>query len=152
MKYEPAVNAPVEGAWDRSGPELVWVQDHHALVVSALRSWKGDPVEMKMHIPDEIAGSPVGGSGTTKIQRAKAGALLWELKHKAVRCPRPLYRGSHIEPKGLQSWSTARKVAELWASKNGGRVFELPKGTKGLWILQYTSSAFDAEKEWLVWS
>jgi hypothetical protein len=53
---------------------------------------------------------------------------------------------------GPQSWSESKKVADLWASKKpGGRVFVLPKGSRGLRVLDYTTSAFDAEKEWVVW-
>lgn len=151
MKYEPEPGAPVEGSWDRSGPDIRWVRDHKPLVSSAIRSWKGDPSEIRLHMHDEISGGPVGASGTAKVRRAQAGALLWELRHNAKRCPRPLYRGSHMEPKGVQSWTTLRKVAELWAAKNNGKVWEQPKGTKGLWTLEYTSSAFDSEREWLVW-
>lgn len=69
------------------------------------------------------------------------------MQNAARTTTKPLYRGSHIEPAGPES----KKVAELWASKNKGRVFVLPKGSRGLRVLDYTTSAFDAEKEWAVW-
>lgn len=115
------------------------------------RQWKGDPIEFRLHIKDELEGAPLPASGGGKIRRAQAGALLWELQNSARTTTKPLYRGSHIEPAGPQSWSESKKVAELWASKNKGRVFVLPKGSHGLRVLDYTTSAFDAEKEWMVW-
>ncbi len=74
-----------------------------------------------------------------------------------VVCPRASLpagrsRPPRFDPVGPQSWSESKKVADLWASKKpGGRVFVLPKGSRGLRVLDYTTSAFDAEKEWVVW-
>jgi hypothetical protein len=59
-----------------------------------------------------------------------------------------LYRGSHREPKGWEPWTSSRQVAELWAEKNHGQVFELPSGTKGLRVSDYLGS--DPEREWIV--
>jgi len=105
---------------------------------------------MKLHIMDEEQGAPMPGSGTGKIQRAMAGALLWELEHHSRPSTHTLYRGSHVEPDGLESWSERKKVAELWASKRHGRVFVRAKGTPGLRVMDYTSSAFDSEREWVL--
>jgi hypothetical protein len=44
--------------------------------------------------------------------------------------------------------NSASKVAEKWAAKNNGKVFEKPKGTKGLRIADY--HGYDPEKEWIV--
>jgi hypothetical protein len=105
---------------------------------------------MKLHIMDEEQGAPMPGSGTGKIQRAMAGALLWEFEHHSRPSTHVLYRGSHVEPDGLQSWSERKKVADLWASKNHGRVFVRAKGTPGLRVMDYTHSAFDSEREWVL--
>jgi len=147
--YRPQDGATVAGEWDRSSGEPRWRQSHRELVVGALRTWKGAPAELRLHLLDEQVGAPLPGSGTGKIMRARAGALLWELAHNARPATRVLYRGSHLEPDGPQSWSESRKVAELWASKNGGRVFTLPKGAPALRVMDYTSSAFDSEREWV---
>ncbi len=148
--YEPDPDAPALGEWDRSGKEPRWRQGHESLVRDGLRSWKGDPITMRLHIADEREREPEPGSGTGKILRAQARALLWELAHHARPSPVALHRGSHIEPNGIQSWSEKRRIASSWASRNGGRVFTLPKGTRGLRVLDYTSSAFDSEAEWVV--
>lgn len=148
--YEPDPAAPTDGEWDRSGNEPRWRQSHESLVRDALRSWKGDPITMRLHFADEREHEPEPGSGTGKTLRAQARALLWELAHHARPSPIALHRGSHVEPNGIQSWSEKRRVASSWASRNGGRVFTLPKGTRGLRVLDYTSSAFDSEAEWVV--
>ena len=148
--YEPEEGAPVAGEWDRSGAELRWRQDHAELVRGALRSWKGHPVTMLADMKDEADGAPWPGSGTGKVWRAQAAALRWELAHRARPSPRALHRGSHLEPDGPQSWSESLAVAKTWAAKNGGRVFSRPKGTRGLRVADYTTSAFDDEREWVV--
>lgn len=104
-----------------------------------------------MHFDDERRGAPPPGSGSGKIRRAQAGALLWELDHHARPTPRPLYRGSHLEPQGEEAWSERRAVAKTWARKNSGRVFELPTGTLGLRVADYIENGLDAsEREWIV--
>jgi len=145
--YRPDPSAPSQGEWDRSGDEPRWVQSHDALVEAALHSWKGGTGEMVIHIGDERTGAPVPPSGSGKKARTQAAALLWEIAHKAKASP-PLYRGSHREPKDWEPWTSSRKVAELWAAKNHGRVFELPSGTKGLRVADYLGS--DPEREWIV--
>lgn len=147
--YEPDPAAPAAGEWDRSGPEPRWRQSQEALVAKALHSWKGDPVEMNLHMEDARTSAPLPGSGGGKQLRAQAEALMWELAHKSKPCPRTLYRGSHQEPHGPQAWTTLASYARTWAAKNGGRVFELPKGTRGLRIEDYISS-FAEEREWIV--
>lgn len=148
--YVPDHEAPDQGEWDRSGPEPRWRQSHKALVAAAVRNRKGTPAEMTLHMRDEEEGAPEPGNGSGKMMRAMARALLWEINHKARPSPKPLFRGSHQDPKGMQSWSEKKSVAELWARKNNGQVFALPKGTKGLRCEDYGSSAFNDEKEWLV--
>ncbi len=150
-QYVPEPGAPPDGEWVRDRGSPIWRQAHPALVTRALRSWKGDPAEMRLHLRDEMEGDPLPGNGSGKMMRAQAGALLWEVRNNPRTTTKPLYRGSHVEPVGPQSWSESKKVAELWASKNKGRVFVLPKGSRGLRVLDYTTSAFDAEKEWVVW-
>lgn len=147
--YKPDGDAPAQGEWDRTGEDPKWRQGHHELVVAAVNSWKGDPVEMVLHARDEREGAPQPGSGSGRQKRAQAAALLYEMKHNSKVSRKPLYRGLHIKPQGEQSWSTFRKVAELWAGKNHGQVFELPAGTRGLQVSDYIGSP-DPEKEWIV--
>lgn len=147
-RYEPEPSAPASGEWDRSGDEPRWAQAHAALVKAALQSWKAESATMPVLIRDERHDAPLPDSGSGKKMRAQAAALLWELEHKARRSPQPLYRGSHENPKGLNSWTSFLKTAELWAAKNNGKVFTLPKGTKGLRVSDYLGS--DPEREWLV--
>lgn len=149
MIYHPDMDAPIEGRWVRT-PSMQWEQNHRTLVADALRSWSGYPAETRAHLGDVVAGAPWPGSGSGKIMRARAEALMWEIANNPTRSRSTLYRGSHVEPRGLQSWSSRRKVAERWAARNGGRVWKLPKGTPGLRRLDYTTSAFDHEAEWLV--
>lgn len=149
MSYTPEHDAPETGEWVRT-PTLRWSQNHSALVAAALRSWSGHPVEMRLHLDDVAADAPQPGSGGGKIMRAQAEALAWELQHNARPSKGTLYRGSHVEPRGLQSWTSRKKVATLWAGRNHGRVWTLPKGTPGLRRLDYASTAFDEEAEWLV--
>ncbi len=148
--YAPDFSAPVEGMWVRD-PGPAWVQHHRALVTAALRSWSGSPAEMKLHLDDAAVGAPMPASGSGKIMRAQAEALAWEIAHAPRRSRGTLYRGSHVEPRGVQSWSSRRKVAERWAVKNGGRVWTLPPGTPGIRRTDYASTVFDEEAEWLVW-
>ncbi len=151
VEYEPDAEASAEGEWDRTGPEPVWRQAHDALVVDALHSWKGDPADMTIHIADERVGAAQPRNGSGKQKRAQAAALIYEMQHNSTPARRPLYRGSHIEPRGEQSWTTSRKIAAFWAGKNNGRVFELPAGTRGLRIEDYFPDIMN-EKEWLVHS
>jgi len=125
-----------------------WRQAHKALVIKALNSWKGSPTDMVLVMSDEKQGAPLPGSGSGKILRAQAAALIWELKHNSKRSAEPLYRGSHEKPRGVQPWTTSRKVAELWAAKNQGQVFTLPPGTEGLRVAAYLGA--DPEREWIV--
>lgn len=147
--YAPEHDAPMTGEWVRT-PALRWSQNHTALVAAALRSWSGDPVEIRAHLADVANEASLPGSGSGKIRRAQAEALVWELANATTPSKGKLYRGSHVEPRWLQSWSSRKKVAERWAARNGGRVWELPRGTRGLRRLDYTTSAFDEEAEWLV--
>jgi len=145
-EYAPDPTAPAKGEWDRSGDVPRWRQDHRALVIKAMHSWKGSPTDMVIAMEDERDGRPVPASGSGKMMRAQAAALAWEFKHKAKKAP-PLFRGSHEQPKGYQPWSSNREVADLWAAKNHGQVFTL-EHAKGLRIADYLGS--DPEREWIV--
>ena len=147
-RYSPALGAPLRGEWDRSGEFPVWVQDHRSLVADALSSWKGATSDMEAHFHDSRRGVPLPTSGSGKVLRARADALLWELEHAARSSPRPLYRGSHRRPSGVAPWSESRAVAEAWARKGAGVVYGVPKGTRGLRVADYLGS--DPEREWLV--
>jgi len=139
-----------EGHWDRSGEEPRWVESHESLVRKALSSWQGWPTDMRIHIEDDLQGAPQPSSGSGKKMRAQAGALYREVVERAQPNPAPLYRGSHETPAGLTSWSEDRKVAETWARKGQGQVFERPPGTaRGLRMSDYVGTSIP-EKEWVV--
>lgn len=101
---------------------------------------------MGLAIGDQGTSQPNSGSG--KILRAQAAALLWELQHHSKVSRIPLYRGSHEAPRGFQPWTTSKALAEKWAGRNNGEVYELPGSTKGLRIADYLGS--DVEREWIV--
>ncbi len=147
MYYRPDFDAPAEGEWrwSESG-EPVWVQQHDALVGDAIHSWKGWPSDMRIHMQNEADGEPQPRSGSGKQMRARAAALLWELNNASKPSPTPLFRGSHVEPVGLQSWTTRKSIARLWAGR-AGTIFRLPPGAKGLRVSDYRH---DVESEWLV--
>ena len=149
VSYRPDPTASTEGEWDRTGLEPVWHQSHDALVLDALHSWKGDPVEMNIHIADERGNAPLPASGSGKQKRAQAAALIYEMTHNNTVSRKPLFRGSHETPRGEQSWTTSRKIAERWAAKNNGQVFDLPAGTRGLRIEDYFYDTMN-EKEWII--
>ncbi len=102
---------------------------------------------MSIHMQDERERAQVPPSGSGKIQRAQAGALLWEMDHKSKPSP-PLFRGDHEDPRGAQPWTSVEAIAAKWAAKNGGQVFTRPAGTRGLRIADYLGS--DPEKEWII--
>lgn len=149
--YRPDPTASAEGEWDRAGPNPVWRQAHEELVLAALISWKGDPVEMNIHIADERGNAPLPANGSGKQKRAQAAALIYEMTHNNTVSRKPLFRGSHETPRGEQSWTTSRKIAERWAAKNNGQVFELPAGAEGLRVEDYFYDTMN-EKEWLVYT
>jgi hypothetical protein len=136
------------GYFDMSGEVPRWVQPHDELLADALWSWKGWPSTMRLHMQD-IGGS-IPGSGSGKQMRAQAEALAEELR-RAKPSPRALYRGDHRQPEGLTAWSELRSVAQTWAKKGGGKVWVLPRGTRGLRVEDYISSQANViEREWLV--
>jgi|GEM_PF-6650540 len=151
LTYAPEHEAPRDGEYLRSGKTVVgWRQDHRELVIAALRSWRGAPATVNNEIYSIRQGEPTPDGGHGKQQRAWALALLWETLHNPRRSAYALYRGSHIPPQGLQSWSGRRKVAEMWAKKNNGQVFMLPKGTLGLRASDYIDNDLFGEREWVV--
>ena len=132
---------------------LRWVQPHDELVVEALRRWKGSPDDAHIHIADAINGAPIPANGTGKRFRAEAEALLKELRSRSKASSVPLYRGHPLDPKGRGplGWTTKRSVAKRFADRYGGKVWELPKGTKGLRIKDYIQTTMnDLESEWIV--
>ena len=120
----------------------------------SLRRWKGSPDDAQIHIADAINGAPVPPNGTGKRFRAEAEALMKELKSSSVPSKAVLYRGDQKDPHGAGplGWTTKRSVAERFAKRYGGKVWELPKGTKGLRIKDYIQTELDdLESEWIVW-
>jgi hypothetical protein len=134
--------------------DLRWVQPHDELLLDAFRRWKGDPTEMLLFMRDEREGADFPSNGTGKKWRAQAAALLQELQSNARSSRLPLYRGAAIDPfgRGPFGWTTNRKVAERFAEKVGGKVYELPKGTRGLEINFYLGKhhSYASENEWIV--
>ena len=153
--YQPDPSAPAEGefTFDEHHIATGYRQKHEHLVQDAIHSWGGWPTDIRRELGREKEGAPLdlGGSGTQKIWRAQAGALNHELQTNAQSNPTALYRGSHEEPKGVNSWSESRAVANHWARKGSGQVFVARKGTvKGLRRQDYTGVGPANEKEWLV--
>lgn len=97
--YEPTQSAPSRGTWDRTGAEPRWSQAHDVLVRDALSDWKGDTAMMVLHMQDEEAGVAMPSSGSGKIARARAVALLWEIEHKAKPAP-PCFGVPERRPRG----------------------------------------------------
>jgi len=135
-------------------PPTTWVQEHESLVKDAVQSWVADTSFMGIHIQDELDSAKIGGSGTAKIGRAQAKALLQEVIHNGVDAP-TLYRGDNKDPKDnsspLLGWTSDKKVAQKWAKKRGGQVFTL-KGAKGISLndVPGVKNVTAYEKEWIV--
>lgn len=106
---------------------------------------------MNIHIADERGNAPPPANGSGKQKRAQAAALIYEMTHNNTVSRKPLFRGSHETPRGEQSWTTSRKIAERWAAKNNGQVFEIPAGAEGLRVEDYFYDTMN-EKEWLVYT
>jgi len=144
--YEPTQSAPSRGTWDRTGAEPRWSQAHDVLVRDALSDWKGDTAMMVLHMQDEEAGVAMPSSGSGKIARARAAALLWEIEHKAKPAP-PLFRGAREASKGWRPWTCSRRTAARWAARHGGQVYTSAEGQVGLRISDYLGE--DPEREWI---
>ena len=128
-----------------------WVAPHEELLSEALWSWKAWPSDMGIHMHDaEHDPAHVPSSGSGKKMRAYAEALIEELERAGPTGVR-LYRGSHVEPRGWQSWSELESVAKAWAKKNGGQVWVMEAGAgRGLRVSDYVISQIDAEeREWI---
>jgi hypothetical protein len=134
-------------------PVFTWVQEHDSLLRDAIVSWKGSTTSMGLHIRDILEGKPIPDSGSGKIMRAQAEALLDEVMNRPIPAP-TLYRGDNKPPSEnsseLLGWTSDRKVAQKWARKYKGKVYKL-EGAKGI-PLEGTpgvGNTFD-EKEWVV--
>ena len=145
--YVPEPSAPVRGAWWRDADGARWTQAHDTLVRDALDDWKGDPSQIRLHMQDELSGAAMPGSGSGKIARARARALLWEIQNKARATP-PLFRGALRQEGEWLSWTTSRRVAETFARKGGGQVIRAQKGCKGLRVADYLGQ--DPERQWIL--
>lgn len=157
LGYAPDPTAPEEGEWEY-GPDPAdptrqiatrWRQAHAVLLADALRSWKGDPAAMSLHIQDALGGLPPPASGSGKKKRAQVEALLWELEHGARPNPGPLYRGANIPPSSWAPWTEDRRTAERRA---GGGVVTLPPGVgRGFRVDEYLHPGVDIGlREWIV--
>jgi hypothetical protein len=156
--YAPDETAPPAGEFvmapDPSGyyPEIAvgWRQTHKELVADAIRSWKGSPNDMRIHLQMEKEGAPIPGSGSGKKMRMRAAALLYEVEKFGEPTPR-LYRGAHALTIGLLPWSASPAIAKVFAKKSPkGQIYVLPSGQRGLNLSKYCSTQLDYEKEWIV--
>lgn len=146
--YEPDEKASDTGVWDRTTGTPEWKQRHFKLVQSAVNSFKGASSDMQIMVLDELRDEPTPSSGSGKIMRKQAAALIWEMRNKSRRTPK-LYRGSHVEPSGLTCWTESRRIAAEWAKRNSGRVWVREAGGVGIRASDYMLRS-DPEKEWIV--
>lgn len=148
----PAAIGTEGGYWDMSGDEPRLVQDHDALVRDALWSMKGDWTNVMIHMAHERRGDPQPDSGSGKIMRAQAKALMDELATNSRPNPMRLYRGATQTPTGLRAWSQNRRTANRFAKLSGGQVYVLEPGEgRGIRIADYINSGRDQEEqEWII--
>ena len=120
-----------------------------SVLKSAAERWKGETSALGLHAQDEIDGLPLPPSGSGKMLREQAKALLNEVIENGEPAP-DLYRGDNISPQennsALLGWSSDKSVAEKWAKTHSGEVFTL-SGATGLKLSRLTS---DPESEWVV--
>jgi hypothetical protein len=132
-------------------PTVKWTQDHKSLVRDAVKSWKGSPTDMTLHVMSELKGEGIPGSGSGKIMRAQATALLNEVLDNGEPAP-TLYRGASIppeqDPSPLLGWTSKKSVAEAFAKKNNGEVYTL-EGASGLNTSKIKAHGM-GEAEWIV--
>lgn len=113
------------------------------ILKAAVRSWMADSLDFDIHFKDIAAGIPGTGS-----MRKRAEELIKAVEAAPLNSV-PLYRGDNEDPKGIQSWTSLKSVAEAWAKKGGGKVIELPVGTAK--ALSFEEFGFnDVEKHYLV--
>ena len=151
QKVKRAVEAA--GQFLRIRDEPYWIQEQSELVADAMHSWKGSPTEMNIHMYDEIHDvAHVPSSGSGKIMRAQAKALLIELRTNGRPIPK-LYRGGDRMPQGVQGWSENLRTANRFAKMANGTVYALDAGsTTGLCIRDYhgLGGLDQDEREWIV--
>jgi len=133
-------------------PEVKWVQDEESLLRDGLRQWKKSPTEIELHLRSVIAGDPEPNSGTGKISRARAVALLKHVREKSRPAP-TLYRGASIppeqDPSMLLGWTSDKKVAQAFAKKYKGNVYTL-KDAEGIDTSNIPGVLSMGESEWIV--
>lgn len=154
-KLQPGgIGTAPDGGWDMSGDTPRWVQPHETLVMDALASWVGSPSDMRIHMHDELQGAAQPGSGSGKIKRAQAAALLKEINENGKPTPK-LYRGAtnHRPLDNIpESWSENRATANRFAKMGKGTVEVLPAGAgRGIRMADYIKAGLDEyERQWLV--
>lgn len=139
-------------------PQFVWKQNRRSILIDAIRSWKGDPTDMSLHMRDEIENKPISNSGSGKIMRIRAKELLSEVILNSEPAP-ILYRGDTKSPKSINSpllgWTSDRKYAFHWAKKyeklheTKGKVYIL-RNSKGLNLNRLFGAIDYSEMEWIV--
>jgi GNAT superfamily N-acetyltransferase len=132
-------------------PTVKWTQNHESLVRDAVKSWKGSPTDMTLHVMSELNGEEMPNSGSGKIMRAQATALLKEVAENGEPAPK-LYRGASIppekDPSPLLGWTSKKSVATAFAKKNNGEVYTL-EGASGLDTSKIKAHGM-GEAEWIV--
>lgn len=128
-----------------------------AVVEAALWSWIADPIDMRLHMQDEIDGAPLPGNAGGRAKREQAAALLGTLRVQGRPNDKPLYRGATTggDPNPIvTSWSENRETAERFARSSGGTVQMLPQGAAtGVRMADIIDAQLDeSEQQWLILS
>jgi hypothetical protein len=158
MKYDPGRFEIGDDPQGRTpdhlmySPDVKWVQDYESLLRDSIRQWKGSPTDIELHLRSLVAGKPEPDSGTGKISRARAEALLKHVQDNSKPAP-TLYRGSSIPPEDdpsmLLGWTSDKKVAQEFAKKYNGKVHTL-ENAKGVETASIPGVWGMGESEWIV--
>jgi len=115
---------------------------HDSLKQAAIK-WMGDSSTMALHLADISSGT--SGSGVNRQLAEHLHAAVQNAPLNKVT----LYRGDHQSPTGHQSWTSRKSVAEGWAKRGGGKVWEIPPGSMPALPLKGLIPN-DAEKQFIV--
>ena len=129
--------------------------DKSSVLTDAVATWKGDPSILRVHVQNEIDGKPLPADAGKRLKnrREMAKELLKAVREKSEPAP-TLYRGDKIKssdnPSPILGWTSSKKIAEEFASANGGEV-EVLDNVKGLNLSKYTDADLErGEDEWIV--
>jgi len=126
-----------------------------SVLTDAVAAWKGDPSILRDHVQNEIDGKPLPSDAGKRLKnlREMAKALLKAVREKSEPAP-TLYRGDKIKSfentSPLLGWTSSKRIAEQFASENGGEV-EVLDNVKGLNLSKFTDADLErGEDEWIV--